>query len=450
MPLSPQLESEIAAYVQSLMRKVRIPELPQYTLFGELSLDDRLPLWMSGADKTVWLKAQDLRTLILTGGSQTVTPVLEGDPMIYIVPLADAGTQTASIPSLAGKRFFLRRDGRPLTSAEFDVLAGGGFKLKQSGDILQEGERYDYQLYRMEGSDPGAPVVTGTGGGLFTGVEEVTANKTLTPESAGKLQQLRSGATQVTLTLTDIASQPANSVVVVEASISNNVQNRIAAPAGGYIYMNGAAFTELWLSPGESVWLFRDADGYYVIGGDLSNAYRSLAKPYASYNIAQDELRCNGQVVLRQQYPRLWAIIQTLGPAVITEQQLAQDPVNKAGCFTTGDGSTTFRLPNLDGVFLRGIKPGDTERAYNNPGGYQGDQNKKHNHVEAPFNKAAARASDLSGGAGTTATVDSTGAAGEYRVASMSDAQWTAATIEDEGGSEARPKNVGIYWVVKF
>lgn len=448
MPLSEETQAEIQAYVLSLIRKVRVPELAPYTLFGELSMDDRIPWWMAEADKTVYVPAQVIRTLLLTGGSQTVEPVLDGDPMIYEVSAADAGGKVAAIPSLAGKTFFLRLEGRPLKPSEYNMLAGGGFELTNEDDELIEGQRFDYQVYHFEGSEPGSPSQSPVLSALFTGKEKVETNKTLSATSAGKLIQLRSGSTPITLTLADISVMPLHSVVVIESSINSDAQNTIAAYGGQYIYMNRGAHTQVIIGAGENIWLYRDTDGYYVIGGAVPQVYKNLAKPYASFEVADDELRCDGQLVSRAAHPRLWAKVQQLGPSIITEAELALAPADKKGCYTYGDGATTFRLPNLNGAVLRGIKPGDSERPYNHPGGWQPYQTEKHNHVTAPYNKAGAKASDVDGQF-TPGSTDSNTNQAEYRVGGMDNPKWVQAEIKDFGGSETRSETTGVFWVVK-
>lgn len=63
-------------------------------------------------------------------------------------------------------------------------------------------------------------------------------------------------------------------------------------------------------------------------------------------------LKLNGQVVTRAGYPALWAFAQSSGC-------IAPEAVWYSGLwwgqFSTGDGSTNFRLPDLRGLFPRGL-----------------------------------------------------------------------------------------------
>jgi NAD(P)H-nitrite reductase len=87
-------------------------------------------------------------------------------------------------------------------------------------------------------------------------------------------------------------------------------------------------------------------------------------------------LKLNGALLKRADYPALWAYAQASG-ALVTD---AYWSANNWGCFSNGDGVTTFRLPELRGEFIRcwdDARGADTGRAI---GTYQGSQNASHGH----------------------------------------------------------------------
>ena len=87
-------------------------------------------------------------------------------------------------------------------------------------------------------------------------------------------------------------------------------------------------------------------------------------------------LKLNGAVVRRVDYPALWAYAQASG-ALVADSAWAS---NNWGCFSSGDGTTTFRLPEVRGEFLRfwdDARGADSNRVI---GTYQGSQNASHAH----------------------------------------------------------------------
>ncbi|HDR9048589.1 TPA: phage tail protein [Burkholderia vietnamiensis] len=87
-------------------------------------------------------------------------------------------------------------------------------------------------------------------------------------------------------------------------------------------------------------------------------------------------LKLNGVLVNRADYPLLWAYAQASG-ALVAESVWAS---NNWGCFSTGDGATTFRLPELRGEFLRCWDDGRGADSGRGIGTFQYFQNAWHAH----------------------------------------------------------------------
>lgn len=121
----------------------------------------------------------------------------------------------------------------------------------------------------------------------------------------------------------------------------------------------------------------------------------------------------------RADYPKLWAYLQANPSLVKTETDWQTEATTNdgiCGFFSDGDGTTTFRVPNLNKAFLR---PDDR-----GVGSYQVDEFKNHTH------------SSLSTyGANVGTILDALGA----NVSSIQ-----GSNLSYTGGIETRPKNIAV------
>lgn len=149
-------------------------------------------------------------------------------------------------------------------------------------------------------------------------------------------------------------------------------------------------------------------------------------------------LICNGSTVSRTTYAALFAAIGTT--------------------YGAGDGSTTFKLPDLRGEFVRGLDGGrgvDSGRAL---GSAQSSANLSHSHGGAAASDGShshtsygwLNISGGSGPAGGMPQLESVGAS-----ASVSNHPTTtngshSHSISADGGSESRPRNVAMNYIIKI
>lgn len=373
---------------------VRIPELAPLTVGVDLELADKLPIYIASENKTKKVTLQQLNTFFATGGGVSHPPVVYGGQMIYIVPGADAGTQSAPIPSIAGLDFSLERNGTPLIAllpdlsniaiAEYEILDAGGFQLLQTDDLLIENERFKLNIFSLIGGGG-----SGGGGGSTTptsfirGTKIINTNITLDPVAdVNKIIQSRAGSSYITLTIPDIGDMAANSLIIIDTTINQTKPLTITTTGGQYIYFNGGSKTTIHMMPGEVCWLFRDVDGLYIIN-DFADHYKNIGNPLAAYKKGYNQVVFNGTEILRADYPRLFEEVQTFGSSYVTKAvwDTADATVDGRtvlrpyrGCWHSGDGSTTFGAPDYLSMVLRGVKAetgSDTERHLNKPGGYQ-------------------------------------------------------------------------------
>lgn len=146
----------------------------------------------------------------------------------------------------------------------------------------------------------------------------------------------------------------------------------------------------------------RKLDASSTIGGFVGQIKLS-----AMGTVPSGHLECDGAAVSRTTYASLFSQIGTI--------------------YGSGDGSTTFNIPNLQGEFVRGWDNGrgvDTGRGI---GTTQAEDFKSHTHSYSHATTAAASGSPGAGVGGIA-----------------------GATSGATGGSETRPRNVALMYVIQY
>jgi microcystin-dependent protein len=182
-------------------------------------------------------------------------------------------------------------------------------------------------------------------------------------------------------------------------------------------------------------------------------------------NLPLGHLYCDGSAVSRTLYPGLFSVIGT--------------------AWGGGDGSTTFNLPDLRGVFLRGVDlgrgmdPDSTSRSAQGSGGntgdavgtYQGHHFYQHIHgvndpahahsVNDPSHNHSVAAgsnegNNISGIGGNQSGLDSrNGLAGFPALINPAttnigiNGNYTGITLQGNGGNETRPSNSYVFYTIK-
>ena len=144
-------------------------------------------------------------------------------------------------------------------------------------------------------------------------------------------------------------------------------------------------------------------------------------------------LRANGAAVSRAAYPRLFAVI--------------------GGHYGAGDGHSTFNLPDMRGLFVRGLDEGRGVDAGRGLGSFQDSQNLWHGHTASSDMQGehthgilkAASGNNTSGGYVSPANVGNTLAntqpAGTHH---------HNITVDGSGGHESRPVNIAFPYCIKY
>ncbi len=215
--------------------------------------------------------------------------------------------------------------------------------------------------------------------------------------------------------------------------IVNHSAGIIAAiqSAEGIALAAGDERNAIYLAGGESLslvwaankWLVTDFYGNLLKAGTLNYGYQAAA----------NSVIANGSLLSRADYPRLWAFAQSLASSLI-EDRFWTTYTGFKGFFTAGNGATNFRIPDLRGMFIRGLDLGagiSFARNQENPGGYEDDDFKSHNHKQG--------SESLYNNYGGGNYIGNRNWATDYGHPAYTD-QNTA----EKGGQETRPKNIGL------
>lgn len=212
-----------------------------------------------------------------------------------------------------------------------------------------------------------------------------------------------------------------------------------------------------------SVYSKTESDGKYQLFANLTG----MIAPFAGDTPPSGWLKCNGAAISRSTYIALFNQIGTT--------------------YGSGDGSTTFNLPDLRGEFIRGWDDGrgiDTGRAI---GSFQADELKSHNHTGSTNSAGSHSHSGSTTSAGshthgsisgywsgndggfpssgsntwrTGAAVQATAGVNNFSMSSAGNHSHSLSinsagshshtvTIGSTGGSETRPRNIAMLYCIK-
>jgi len=163
-----------------------------------------------------------------------------------------------------------------------------------------------------------------------------------------------------------------------------------------------------------------------------------IVSPFAGSSAPSGWLVCNGQAVSRTTYAALFATIATT--------------------YGGGDGSTTFNVPDLRGEFVRGLDAGRDVDAARALGTAQAADIAAHGHTTSvsvtdpghTHNIAKWGVNFASGGATIEPFAASAGGAGSDAVTrSATTGIAVAVTVNNSTGTETRPRNVALNFIIK-
>jgi len=209
----------------------------------------------------------------------------------------------------------------------------------------------------------------------------------------------------------EIANQTASSA----RTDINNVLQAIATNNSGTSAPSTTFANQWWVDTQNDILYIRnEANTAWIKLGQLnqtSNTFSAqipagMVQAYAGSTAPTGWLKCNGDAVSRTTYATLFAAIGTT--------------------YGSGDGTSTFNVPELRGEFVRGWDDSRGVDSSRSIGSFQADEFKSHTHTFA--------GSVASGGSGS----------------SNRDGSRATKTTDPTGGSETRPRNIAMLYCIKF
>jgi hypothetical protein len=367
-------------------------------------------------------------------------------------------------------------------------LAGWTYDLEQIGyGTLQVGSGNDYTVDPTTGNwtllagNPNTqqkfvvhflPIVSNqpisvTAPSVVSAYTLVTTTTTLTNSNMGQLISIQGTTPGLTVTLPAISTVADLSSIFFVSSGGSHINATIQAAGSDAFqwlqYSNQVTpQNQMILGQSEQMMLIKVAGVWNVV--QVSDTVKMVGELVWDYLVTPiNTIQTAGQLLLRASYPRLWNYVQKLASSCIASegsgsggwaQVSSFDGVNyfvNNGKFTYGDGSTTFRIPNLSATGAGGIgfvrMIDGTART---PGGFQIDTMESHQH-NRPIGQLPP--TDNPNGNGPSTTV------GRYNgvQVSLSDLSSTPGLLISgiwnasvKTAYENRPVNVGVFGLIRI
>ena len=277
-----------------------------------------------------------------------------------------------------------------------DDLAADGFKYLQAGYLIGNDERAVIHFYPQLSATSTPQSST-----MISQTTLLTTTTTLTNSAAGQEFELEGGGGYFQVNLPDIATVPDSVPIFFNSAGGSHVNVGIAAFAGQVLQWfdnqanlgSNTRASIIYLGQGENIWISRftypDGSKRWLVKGDTAGIRMVGETVYDWSKMPLNTVLANGQYLSRANYARLWAWVQNLEAGCLIadssfDNTSSFDGANyfiNHGKYTTGDGSTTFRVPNLTSTsgagagFLRMI-----DGSGRLPGSFQIDSMAIHQH----------------------------------------------------------------------
>jgi hypothetical protein len=187
-------------------------------------------------------------------------------------------------------------------------------------------------------------------GVMFDDCFDVTADITLDNSYMGKCGLIAGASDHLTVTLPLLSSVVNNKMIGFISEGGSHINATIQAAGTDTIkFLNGLP-TKAIMGQSEFITLFKK-NGVWNVGPREGN-YKTVGEIFNSYSkddsVILNAVFANGQALSRATYPRLYNhMLQLDSSEVVNDTNWNNNSLNNKGKWSTGDGSTTFRVPLL-------------------------------------------------------------------------------------------------------
>lgn len=135
--------------------------------------------------------------------------------------------------------------------------------------------------------------------------------------------------------------------VKIQAGAMDKIKFNLAINPNGYSFFHLFGAGDYWTLASDG------AGGWYDMDRADKTPIGQLAFNSSTITPCGGSLVADGAELSRADYPYLWDFAQKSGTLVLEENREGHE-----GCFSTGDGVSTFKIPDVRGEFLRALDNG--------------------------------------------------------------------------------------------
>lgn len=243
-----------------------------------------------------------------------------------------------------------------------DDLDADGWRLLADGDVIQPNEKFVIHFL------PQLSQITAAPSNLINTINKITVNTTLDSSAPGQSFFIQGLTGYLRIDLPDLDSIPDAQPIYFYSAGGGHVNVGIfAKPGQSIVFFNRSSnlpntlTDHIYLGQSETLALYKFTDSdsskkYIVLFG--GEGYVNVGKQITSYSkqVINSAL-LQGQLLSRTNYARLWEWVLSLESGIVINDSAFNNtgilgPNNQTyfinqGKFTLGDGSTTFRIPNI-------------------------------------------------------------------------------------------------------